>query len=311
MSSRSQHLPRRSCMTVPGSSARMIAKASGVSADMVILDLEDAVAVAEKADARGAVVDGVRSADWGERIVGVRVNDWFSPWTLSDLREVVTGCGDRLDVVVLPKVEDPGMVRALDLVLAQLEQEADLTPGEVGIEAQIESARGVQDLRSICHASARLEAVALGPLDLAASLGMASGSERGRARFDPIASAMVVAARAAGVRVIDGPFVDIGDLEGLRADARWAADLGFDGKWALHPEQVPVLNEVFSPTPEAYERALRVLEAYEASAASGRGAVLLDGEMIDEASCRIARDVVQRGRRAGLDPAHPTGLEST
>lgn len=289
----------------------MVAKASGVAADMVIFDLEDAVAVAEKEDARGVVVDGVRSAEWGERIVGVRVNDWSSPWTVADATALVAGCGDRVDVVVLPKVEDAGMVRALDLVLAQMEQDAGLMQGEIGIEAQIESAHGMQNLDAICRASPRLEAVALGPLDLAASLGMPAESDRGRSRFDPVASAMVVAARAAGVQVIDGPFVDIRDLDGLRADARWAVDLGFDGKWALHPDQVPVLNEEFSPTPDAYERAVRVLAAYEASTASGRGAVLLDGEMIDEASCRIARKVVQRGRRAGLDPAHVTGPEGT
>lgn len=311
MSSRSQQLPRRSCMTVPGSSARMVAKAAGVKADMIIFDLEDAVAPALKSDARGIVVEGVRSGDWGEQIVGVRVNDWSSTWTLADLREVVAGCSGRLDVVVLPKVEDAGMVRALDLVLAQLEQDADLVPGAIGIEAQIESAHGVQDLAAICGASPRLEAVALGPLDLAASLAMPSESDRGRARFDPIASAMVVAARAAGVQVIDGPFVNIRDLDGLRDDARWAVDLGFDGKWALHPDQVPVLNEEFSPSPEAYERAVRILEAYEASTDAGRGAVLVDGQMVDEASCRIARKIVERGLRSGLDTTSTTEPEAT
>lgn len=289
----------------------MVVKASGVGADMVIFDLEDAVAAGEKVDARGVVIDGVRSRDWGERVVGVRVNDWSSLWTLGDVSELVAGCGDRLDVVVLPKVEDSGMVRALDLVLAQLEGDAGLVVGEIGIEAQIETARAVQNLDAICRASPRLEAVALGPLDLAASLGMAAESGRGRARFDPIASAMVVAARAAGVQVIDGPFVDIRDLDGLRVDARWAVDMGFDGKWALHPDQVPVLNEEFSPTLEAFERAVRILAAYEAAALSGRGAVLLDGEMIDEATCRIARTVVQRGRRAGFDTEHTMGPEST
>ncbi len=278
----------------------MVAKASGVDADMVILDLEDAVAPDEKAGARPIVAEAVRSADWGDRVVGVRVNDWTSPWTLADLGALVAGCGPRLDVVVVPKVEDAGMVRAVDLVLGQLEQQADLPVGGIGIEAQIESARGVQAVGAICTASPRVEAITLGPLDLAASLGMPAESARGRSRFDAICSAMVVAARAAGIQVIDGPFVQIRDLDGLRADARAAIDLGFDGKWALHPDQVPVLNEAFSPTPEAFERAVRILEAYEASTTEqGAGAALFEGEMIDEASCRIARTVVERGRRSG------------
>ncbi len=280
----------------------MMAKAAGVDADMVILDLEDAVAPGQKEAARAAVAEAVRSGDWGDRVVGVRVNDWTSPWTLSDLTALVSGGGARLDVVVVPKVEDAGMVRAVDLVLGQLERQAGLPEGEIGIETQIESARGVQTVAAICTASARIEAVTLGPLDLAASLGMPAESSRGRSRFDAICTAMVVAARAAGIQVVDGPFVQIRDLDGLRADAGVARDLGFDGKWALHPDQVPVLNDAFSPTPEAFERALRILEAYEASTTDrGAGAALFEGEMIDEASCRIARTVVARGRRGGLD----------
>ena len=280
----------------------MVAKAAGVDADMVILDLEDAVAAGEKDAARSIVAGAVRSGAWGDRVVGVRVNDWSSPWTLADLRALVLGCGERLDVVVVPKVEDAGMVRAVELVLDQLEREAGLPGGEIGIEAQIESARGVQAVAAICVASPRVEAIALGPLDLAASLGMPAESPRGRSRFDAVCSAMVVAARAAGVQVVDGPFVQIRDLDGLRADADLAVDLGFDGKWALHPDQLPVLNDAFSPTPEAFDRAVRILAAYEASAADrGAGAALFEGEMIDEASCRIARAVVARGRRGGLD----------
>lgn len=277
----------------------MLAKAASVRADMVILDLEDAVAPSEKERARGVVAEAVRSLQWGRRVVGVRVNDWTSPWTVADVQAVVAGGAGRLDVVVLPKVEDAAMVRALDLVLAQAEQAAGLAPGDIGIDAQIESATGVQELRSICSASARLEAIALGPLDLAASLGMPADAAEGRRRFDPIASAMVVAARAAGIRALDGPWVDIRDLDGLADDARWAAELGFDGKWVLHPDQVAAVEEAFTPSAEALARAERILAAYEsATEQAGRGAVLVDGEMIDEASCRIARALVARGRQA-------------
>lgn len=298
MRSRSVGLPRRSCLTVPGSSGRMLAKAASVVSDMVVLDLEDAVAPSQKEQARGTVAEAIRSLDWGARVVGVRVNDWASPWTVADVLAVVEGCGGRLDVVVLPKAEDAGMVRALDLVLAQAEQTAGLAVGAIGVEVQIEGAGGVQRLEAICGASSRLQAIALGPLDLAASLGMPARATGGRRRFDPIASAMVVAGRAAGIQVIDGPHVDIGDLAGLREDAEWAAGLGFDGKWVLHPDQVAVVNEVFSPSPEALAEAERILEMYEsATVEGGRGAVLVDGEMVDEASARIARAVVERGRR--------------
>lgn len=300
MSARSRDLPRRACLTVPGSNARMLEKAVGVDVDMVVLDLEDAVAPSEKATARRLVTDAVREQDWGERVVGVRVNDWTSPWTVGDLSVVVDGCGGRLDVVVLPKADDPAMVRALDLVLGQLELEADLEPGSIGIEAQLESAAGVQALAATCASSPRLQAIALGPLDLAASLGMPADPAHGRRRLDPIASAMVVAGRAAGVQVIDGPYVHVRDLDGLRADAAWAVELGFDGKWALHPDQVGPLQEAFAPTAEALERAEQVLVAYEAATrGDGQGAILVDGEMVDEATCRIARTVVARGRRVG------------
>lgn len=276
----------------------MLVKAAGVASDMVVLDLEDAVAPSEKAAARDLVAKAVRSFDWGERIVGVRVNDWTSPWTVTDVLTVVEGCGERLDVIVLPKADDAAMVRAADLVLAQAEQAAGLPVGGIGVEVQIESAGGVQALSRICVASDRLEAIAMGPLDLAASLAMPPDAVGGRRRFDPIASAMVVAARAAGIQVIDGPYVDIRDLEGLREDAQWAASLGFDGKWVLHPDQVSVVNEVFSPSPEALAEAERILEAYQsATVGDGRGAVLVDDEMVDEATARIARTVVERGRR--------------
>lgn len=299
MAGRSTEAARRSCLTVPGSSERMLAKAASVRSDMVILDLEDAVAPSEKERARGDVAEAVRSLPWGRRVVGVRVNDWTSPWTVADVQAVVAGGGGRLEVIVLPKVEDAGMVRALDLVLTQAELAAGLLPGSIGIDAQIESAAGVQELRSICRSSARLEAIALGPLDLAASLGMPADAAEGRRRFDPIASAMVVAARAAGIRALDGPWVDIRDLDGLAADARLAAEAGFDGKWVLHPDQVAAVDEAFTPSVEALERAERILAVYEsATGEAGRGAVLVDGEMIDEASCRIARALVARGRQA-------------
>jgi citrate lyase subunit beta / citryl-CoA lyase len=297
---RSRTRPRRACLSVPGSSAKMLGKAAGLAVDMVVIDLEDAVAPSEKETARATVVEAITTLDWGDRIIGVRVNDWTSRWTVGDLTALVAGAGSRLDVVVLPKTEDPGMVRALDLVLGQLEAASGLPAGGIGIEVQIETAAGVEALAAICGVSPRLEAVLLGPLDMTASLGMPARAAHGRRRLDHICSAMVVAGRAAGIQVIDGPYADIRDLDGLATDAGWAAELGFDGKWVLHPDQVAPVERAFSPSPEELEQARAVLAAMEAATNDeGRGAALLGGEMIDEASARIARGIVARGERSG------------
>lgn len=275
----------------------MLAKSAHLDSDMVVLDLEDSVTSSDKEPARERVVHAIRSHDWGDRVVGVRVNSWASPWTLADVLGIVNGCGERLDVLVLPKTEDAAMVRALDLILGQTEQAAGLTPGGIGIEVQIESARGVQELDRIVMASTRLEAVALGPLDLMASLGMPDDPQACRGRLDPIASALVVAGRASGLQVIDGPHVAIHDRDGLRENAEWAMRMGFDGKWVLHPTQIETVNEVFSPSSERLAAAERRLRIYEAALDDGIfGAVLVDGEMVDEASAKIDRLVVERAR---------------
>lgn len=308
MSLRSRGLPRRSCLSVPGLSARMIEKAQGLAADMVLLDLEDSVPPSEKVSARARVAEVVRDGDWGERVVGVRVNDWSTPWTLGDLSTLVLSGGERLDTVILPKVEDSGMVRTTDLVLAQIEQEAGLKVGHVGIEVQIETARGVMNVEEICGASPRLEAVILGPVDLAASLEMptpdsdvqpvgGSGDPFGQVLFR-----LLVAGRANDIQVIDGPHVKIADLDGLRETSRRSQQMGLDGRWALHPTQIDILNEVFSPTQGAFDRALGVIEAYHSAITEDRrGAVMFDGEMIDEATRKVALKLVDRGQRAGME----------
>lgn len=282
----------------------MLAKANVTGADMVIFDLEDAVAASEKAAGRQLVAGAVRSIKRDDLVVGVRINGWDSPWTLSDLN-IIDACNGRLDVVVLPKTDDAGMIRALDLVLAQLESSAGIPVGTIGVHALIESAAGVRNVNEICAASARLSALILGPLDLAASLRQPAASERGRARMDPIAISLVVAARAADRLVIDGPYVAIRDANGLRSDARWAADLGFDAKWAVHPDQIAVINEVFSPDAAEIAHAKRVLEAVAAS----DGAASLDGQMIDEASRRAAHIVLERGRDAPTTHPHDSDSE--
>jgi len=308
VSLRSRGSSRRSCLAVPGSSERMIEKAQGLGADMVFLDLEDSVSPLVKVESRSRVGEAVRDGGWGERVVCVRVNDWSTPWTLGDLSTVVPMAGDRLDTVMLPKVEDAGMVRAADLVLTQIEREAGMAVGQIGLEVQIETARGVMNVEDICKASPRLEAVILGPVDLSASLEMPT-LEGGTHidgypgdYFHYVFVRLLVAGRANGIQVIDGPYVKIRDLDGFREYSHRSQLLGFDGKWALHPSQVDILNEVFSPTQEAFDRALGVLDAYESAVTDDRrGAVMFGDEMIDEASRKVAMKLAERGRRAGLE----------
>jgi citrate lyase subunit beta/citryl-CoA lyase len=310
MSPRSAELPRRSCLSVPGSSEKMLAKATGVPADMAFVDLEDSVAAGEKVAARANARRALRELDWGDRVLCVRVNAWDSPWTLGDLTDVVAHAGPRLDTVMLPKVQSAAEVVALDLVLTQIERNAGVPVGHYGIEAQIETAAGMLAVQEICASSPRLETIILGPGDLAASMEMPvlSGGvqipEYPGDHFHYVFTHILLAGRANGLQVIDGPYFRVRDLDGLRDYAQRTRVLGYDGKWALHPDQVPVINEVFSPTQEQFDRATALLAVYERSTAvDGRGAVLFEDEMIDEASRKMAAKFVARGRRAGLRPS--------
>jgi citrate lyase subunit beta/citryl-CoA lyase len=283
---------------VPGSNERFLEKAPGLGADQVFLDLEDAVAPAAKEAARVRVAQAVRGYDWGETVVSVRVNAWDTRWTYGDVIEVVGTAGPRLDSLILPKVHRPADVVALDLLLAQVEAVAGLTPGQVGIEPQIESAAGLLHVGDIAAASPRVEAVVLGPVDLSASLGLRP--ELGDP-WPPVLMSILVAGRTAGVQVLDGPSPKLRDLDGLRAEARRAAAFGYDGKWSIHPDQIAVINEVFSPSQEDFDRAWALLDAYAAATEQDhRGAVVHGGEMIDEASRKAALAVVARGEGAGL-----------
>src|SRR5215213_1947914 len=308
MSARSRDLPRRSCLSVPGSSEKFLAKGPTIPADMTFLDLEDAVSPLEKEAARPKVVDAIKSLDWGDRVLCVRVNDWSTEWTAFDVIEVVGNAGERLDESMLPKVQDAGQVQALDLLLTQVEKKAGLPIGHIGIEAQIETTRGLINVEEICAASPRLETIIFGPADFAASMEMPvlTGGvqipEYPGDHFHYVFNKILMAGRANGLQVIDGPFLKIREPDAFRDYCNRTKVLGYDGKWALHPDQVTILNEVFSPTQEQYDRALSILDAYrEATEGTGerKGAVMFGDEMIDEASRKMALKFVARGERAG------------
>jgi citrate lyase subunit beta / citryl-CoA lyase len=297
---------RRSCLAVPGSSPKMLAKAAVLAADQIFLDLEDAVSPLEKVSARDTIVQALNENDYSGKTRVVRVNGVTTQWCLGDLLAVVGGAGRNLDCVMVPKVEDAGQLHFVDHVLTQLETEHGIEH-RIGIEAQIENGRGAMNIREIAQATPRLETLIFGPGDYAANMGVGSlviGS------IDPdypgdqwhfILSLIVTAARAYGVQAIDGPYTDIKNTEEYRRLCLRAKQVGYDGKWVLHPDQIGIANEVFAPSQEEFERARRLLAAYEhATTVERRGAVMHEGQMIDEASRKIAEAVVARGVAAGM-----------
>jgi citrate lyase subunit beta / citryl-CoA lyase len=336
-------ITRRTCLTVPGSSERFLAKSASLAADELIFDLEDAVAPAAKRHARSLVTNAVSAFQQRDEVVAlpvgpptallttgpvlaVRINGALTEWAFRDVIDVVAGAGARLDAIVLPKVSDPAHVAWLDLLLGQLERAQGLPAGGIAIEAQIEDAAGLAAVREIALASSRLAALIFGPADFMASVGMRSlrigaqpdGYTGGDAFHYPLMQ-ILVAARAAGLQAIDGPYAAIGDSEGLKSVAASAAALGYDGKWVVHPDQIEPVNAAFSPSQQEYDRALGILDAYEHATSEGppgasdagrsprtpRGAVMYGGEMIDAASRKLALAVVARGRAAGLTAKSP------
>jgi citrate lyase subunit beta/citryl-CoA lyase len=299
--------PRRSCLSVPASSARMQAKAATLEADHVLFDLEDATAPSEKAGARAIVVESLKTLDFGRRALAVRVNGVDTSWCYRDIVDVVEPAGDRIDSLILPKVESAADVTFLDRLLTQIELARGWPVGRIGVEVLIESAYGVQRVDEIARSSARLEALIFGPGDLSASLGLGQltigtlESEYAGDIWHYALMRLLVAARANGLLAIDGPYAAIADLAGLEASARRTAALGFDGKWVIHPSQIETVNRLYSPDPATYARAEGILAAYRAATeAEGRGAVRFEGEMIDEATRKMAESVARRGRWLGL-----------
>jgi citrate lyase subunit beta/citryl-CoA lyase len=300
---------RRSCLAVPGSSPKMLAKATSLPADMVFLDLEDSVAPLAKEEARGNVVDALKNNDWGEKTVVVRINSIDTRWAADDLKTVVEAAGDRLDCVMIPKVQYDHEVFFVDHSLRMIETNASFEK-RIGIEAQIETAAGLENVRDIAHSSDRLETLVFGPADMSASLGLPAVTAGLSMPGYPgdhwhwALETILVAARAAGLQAIDGPYLVIDDLDGFREMAVRARALGYDGKWALHPSQIEILNDVFTPTQDEYDKAEAILEAYERAAdLDRRGAVMFGTEMIDEASRKMATQLVERGRAAGMSRA--------
>ncbi len=300
---------RRSVLACPGSNPRMMEKAAACAADEVFLDLEDACAPLEKPAARGKVVEALRSHDWQGKVRVVRINQVTSQFALDDIREVVTGAGDSVDCIMVPKVRNAGDIAFVDRALGSLEQTLGLTLGAIGIEAQVEDALGLMNVEEIAFASQRMETITYGPADFSAgmqfpNLTVANTYNYPGDIFHYVLFKLAVAARAAGIQVIDGPYLLIRDIAGFREAAGRAAALGYDGKWVLHPGQIEPCNDVFTPSQADFDKAVQILEAYRhATEVERRGAVMLGDEMIDEASRKMAQQFEVRGRAAGLTPS--------
>ncbi len=288
----------------------MLDKAKGLPADQVFMDIEDAVAPLAKPDARKNIVAALNEGGYDGKVRSVRVNDWTTEWTYLDVIEVVSGAGANLDCIMLPKVQGPEQIRALDMLLTQIEKSEGLDVGRIGIEAQIENAMGLTMVDEIAAASPRVETIIFGPADFMASINMKSlvvgeqppGYDVGDA-YHYILMRILMAARAYDKQAIDGPYLQIKDLDGYARVAERSAALGFDGKWVLHPDQIAAANEIFSPRQDDYDHAELILDAYEwyTSAAGGaRGAAMLGDEMIDEASRKMALVIAGKGRAAGM-----------
>jgi citrate lyase subunit beta/citryl-CoA lyase len=297
---------RRSELSTPASSDRMLAKAAASDADLVFCDLEDSVAPAEKPTARAKAVHALTHHTWKPATRAVRINAIATPFAHDDIIEIVTGAREAVDLLIVPKVTSARDVWWVDVLLTQLEDKLGLTR-RIGLEVLIEEVEAMIAVEAIAHASPRLEALIFGPGDYSASQGVRRESiGTGQADDYPgdiwhyARNKIVIAARAARIEAIDGPFAAFGNPAGYQTEARRAYTLGFTGKWAIHPSQVALANDIFAPTPQEVARARERVAAYDEAQAQGLGAVAVDGTMVDVASVRILRNTLDKADLIGL-----------
>ncbi len=301
--------PRRSILSVPGNNKKMHKKASSCKADVIMLDLEDSVPPGAKEKARSIVIDSLLSLDWGDRIVTVRINGLDTSFAYRDLLSVSESAGHMLDSVVIPKVDHSADINFADRMLNGIELHKKFS-NKIGIEAIIESAEGLENISDIAKASNRLKTLVFGVADYSASVGAKLVSISGHGekeedlypghRWNFAISRLVMAAKANGLIAIDSPYGNFIDTEGLKRSAVTACALGCDGKWAIHPNQLDVINQVFTPSKEDINRAGKILKAYREAEKQGLGAASVNGHMIDKATFRLAKQVWKQAEYLGL-----------
>lgn len=288
---------RRSILSVPANRGKMVQKAFTLPVDFLMLDLEDSVPVPEKEDARSHVVQALKEQDWQGRVRAYRINAMDTPFAYRDIIDIVEAAGDRVDVIVVPKVNHPAEIKAIDYLLTQIEMRMGFR-NSIGLEASIETAEGMLRVEEIAFSSPRLETLVFGVADYSASLTMMSKGVSGHGdaeefypghRWHFPLSRMAMAAKAAGLAAIDAPYGNYKDPDGLKKSCLLSAALGYDGKWAIHPDQLGVINEMYTPAVEDVERSRRILEAYGQAQKEGCGSLAMDGKMVDAASIRVAQ----------------------
>lgn len=294
---RSSLIPRRSILSVPGYRENMLQKSLSLNADIVMLDLEDSVPIDKKTEGRKKIVDFLNTADTFGKTFSVRINEINSAFALHDVLDLLENCSDKIYSLIIPKVEDVSEIHFVDKLINSV----SLSKGkeiEIGLEVSIESPKGLAKVNELAVASVRNVSLVFGIADFSTSLRMRMFSISGHGenekedypghKWHYVLSSILVAARANGLDAIDAPFGNFSDLDGLRESAKLSASLGFDGKWAIHPSQISIINEVFSPTQEQINFALQAKEYYEIASKEGKGSVSVEGRMIDGATYRLA-----------------------
>jgi citrate lyase subunit beta / citryl-CoA lyase len=296
---------RRSELSTPGSNERMMEKATASGADLVFLDLEDSVAPKEKASARAKVAEALNTLDWRRKTRAVRINNIETEYAYQDVIELVEKAGANLDLIIIPKVKAARDVWWVDTLLTQVETKLKLKR-PIALEVLIEEVEALINAEEIARASRRLEALIFGPGDFSASQGVRLSAIGALSSSYPgdiwhyARNKIVVAARAAGIEAVDGPYADFRNSDGYRQEATRSCVLGFIGKWAIHPSQIDIANEVYSPTKHEVERARTLAKAYAEAQANGLGAVAVGGVMVDAASVRILQNVIAKADLIGM-----------
>jgi len=301
--------PRRSTLSVPGHIEKMHVKAAQRNVDVIMLDLEDSVPMEAKESARARVIQSIHTLDWQSTTITVRINGLDTPFGYRDLLEVAEASGPRIEAVVVPKVNHPGDIHFVSRMLDGIEA-AKRFSSRIRIEAIIESAEGLEQISQIAKASDRLITLVFGIVDYSASIGARLVSISGHGekeeeiypghRWNFEMSRIVMAAKAHGLLAIDAPYGNFKDPEGLQRSAALACALGYDGKWAIHPDQIDIINQVFSPSKEDVDRAMKVLAAHKEAQEKGLGAVAVEGRMVDQATVRLAKQLYEQAKHLKL-----------
>jgi citrate lyase subunit beta/citryl-CoA lyase len=296
---------RRSELSTPGSHERMMEKAVASTADLVLLDLEDAVAPNEKVNARAKVVHSLKTLAWGKKTRAVRINNLESEYAYQDIISIVEEAGNYLDILIVPKIKTAREVWWVDMLLSQIEKRLQFAQ-RIKLEVLIEEVEAMLNIAEIARASSRLEALIFGPGDYSASQGIDSRGIEGTIAGYPddiwyyARNTIAIAARAAGIDAIDGAYPNFKDPVGYERECIRAKTLGFVGKWAIHPSQLDIANRIFSPTPQEVAYARRLDAEYAQALANGQGAVAIDGKMVDEAIVRSFRNTIQKADLIGI-----------